>query len=144
MTDDAPGIGLANASATTVEIGSLSRAAGRGGVWAAVGSVLGAIAASSCCIMPLALFSLGASGAWIGALAGLTPYQPIFIAITAVFLVAGYRIAYRRRKAAACGEDGACTAPRSWLFVRSALWLASVLVVVAAAFPYLAPYLLGA
>src|SRR5262249_51569837 len=32
---------------------------------AAVGLV-GALAASSCCILPLVLFSLGVSGAWIG------------------------------------------------------------------------------
>lgn len=143
MTEDVSGVSFSGASAANVEIERLSRAAGRGGVWAAGGSVLGALAASSCCILPLVLFTMGASGAWIGTFGRLMPYQPIFIAITAVFLVAGYRIAYRRRKAAACGEDGACSTPRSWLLVRSALWLASVLVVAAAAFPYLAPALLG-
>ena len=34
--------------------------------WAAAGGILGALAASSCCILPLALFMLGISGAWIG------------------------------------------------------------------------------
>ncbi len=33
----------------------------------AAGGILGALAASSCCILPLVLFSLGISGAWIGA-----------------------------------------------------------------------------
>jgi mercuric ion transport protein len=42
----------------------------------AAGGVLGAFAASSCCIAPLALFSLGISGAWIGNLTALAPYQP--------------------------------------------------------------------
>ena len=32
----------------------------------AAGGLLGALAASSCCILPLALFGLGVSGAWIG------------------------------------------------------------------------------
>src|SRR3546814_4499833 len=45
--------------------------------WAAAGSILGAIAASSCCILPLVLFSLGAGGAWIANLTALAPYQPI-------------------------------------------------------------------
>ena len=33
---------------------------------AATGGILGAIAASSCCILPLVLFTLGVSGSWIG------------------------------------------------------------------------------
>ncbi len=48
----------------------------------ATGGILGAIAASSCCIAPLVLFSLGSSGAWIGNLTALAPYQPYFIAAT--------------------------------------------------------------
>jgi len=42
----------------------------------AVGSLAGALAASSCCILPLVLFSLGVSGAWIGNFTRLAPYQP--------------------------------------------------------------------
>ena len=45
----------------------------------AAGGILGAIAASSCCIAPLVLFSLGISGAWIGNLTALAPYQPYFV-----------------------------------------------------------------
>src|SRR6266851_5223734 len=52
----------------------------------AAGGVLGALAASSCCIVPLVLFSLGVSGAWIGNLTRLAPYQPYFIAATAACL----------------------------------------------------------
>ena len=37
----------------------------------AVGGVLAALAASSCCIVPLALFGLGISGAWIANLTRL-------------------------------------------------------------------------
>ena len=40
---------------------------------AAAGGILGALAASSCCILPLALFMLGISGAWIGNLTTLAP-----------------------------------------------------------------------
>lgn len=45
--------------------------------WVAAGGVLGAIAASSCCVLPLVLFSVGIGGAWIGNLTALAPYQPI-------------------------------------------------------------------
>jgi mercuric ion transport protein len=57
-------------------------AAGRTQKLVAVGGVLAAIAASSCCIVPLLLFSLGVSGAWIGNLTRLAPYQPIFVVVT--------------------------------------------------------------
>jgi mercuric ion transport protein len=53
----------------------------------AAGGVLGALAASSCCILPLVLFSLGVSGAWIGNLTRLAPYQPVFIAATIACLL---------------------------------------------------------
>ena len=51
----------------------------------AAGGLLGALAASSCCILPLAMFGLGVSGAWIGNLTQLAPYQPYFIAATTAF-----------------------------------------------------------
>jgi len=39
-----------------------------------VGGGLRAAAASSCCILPLALFTVGISGAWIANLTALEPY----------------------------------------------------------------------
>ena len=71
----------------------------------ALGGILGAIAASSCCIAPLVLFSLGISGAWIGNLTALAPYQPYFIAATLACLGYGYWLVYRRKKIACA--DGA-------------------------------------
>ena len=67
----------------------------------AVGGILGALAASTCCIIPLILFSLGISGAWIGNLTVLEPYKSIFIVITLGFLGYGYWIVYRKSKACA-------------------------------------------
>jgi len=60
-----------------------------------VGGVLGALAASSCCVVPLVLFGLGISGAWIVNLTQLAPYQPYFVAATAASLGAGYWLVYR-------------------------------------------------
>jgi mercuric ion transport protein len=40
----------------------------------AMGGLLGAVAASSCCVLPLVLFGLSVSGAWIGNLTQLAPY----------------------------------------------------------------------
>ena len=70
----------------------------------AIGGILGAIAASSCCIAPLVLFSLGIGGAWIGNLTALAPYQPYFIAATLACLGYGYWLVYRREKIACHGR----------------------------------------
>src|ERR1700736_6194274 len=76
----------------------------------AAGGILGAIAASSCCIAPLVLFSLGISGAWIGNLTALAPYQPYFIAATLACLGYGYWLVYRR-KTVTCADEAACSRP---------------------------------
>ncbi len=102
------------------------------------GGVLGAVAASSCCLVPLLLLSAGASGAWIGNLTAMMPYQWIFILITVGFLAAGVTMVRRRAGAEACGE-AVCANPASRRVVKSALWGASALVLVAAVYPYLAP-----
>jgi mercuric ion transport protein len=110
--------------------------------WLAAGGVLGALASSACCILPVVLFSFGASGAWLGNLSALSPYQPIFIAITLGFLASGFWLAYRRPKAA-CDGSAACARPGSRGIVKAALWSATLLVAAALAFPYVAPALLG-
>lgn len=106
------------------------------------GSVLGALAMSSCCIVPLVLFSLGITGAWIGNLTSLYPYKPYFFVATAVFLGLGFYRTYRKPGAAACDADGQCGTPLSMRITKSALWLSTVLVLAALAFPYYAPLLL--
>ncbi len=108
----------------------------------AAGGILGAIAASTCCIVPLVLFSLGISGAWIGSLTALSAYQPIFIAITLGFLGYGFWMVYRKPKIA-CADGEACARPLPNRVVKSALWLATALVLLAFAWPYLVPLILG-
>lgn len=100
-----------------------------------VGSVLGAIAASSCCVVPFVLFTLGISGAWISNLTALAPYQPIFVAFTLACLAGGFFTLYRKRKAA-CADDSYCARPASDRVAKAALWSATVLVGAALAFPY--------
>lgn len=107
------------------------------------GSVLGALAVSSCCIVPLALFSLGVTGAWIGNLTALYPYKMYFLVPTAAFLAAGFHQVYRQPKAVACEEGSHCATPISDRINKIALWSATLLIAAALAFPYLAPVLLG-
>ena len=76
----------------------------------AAGGLLGALAASSCCILPVVLFSLGISGAWIGNFTQLAPYQPYFLAATIAFLGTGYWLVHRASKRACVGGE-ACARP---------------------------------
>lgn len=109
----------------------------------AAGSILGALAATSCCIVPLVLFSLGAGGAWIGNLTALSPYQPYIIAVTLVFLASGFYMVYRKPKAEACEPGGYCASPKSTRVTKIALWMSTVIVAAAISFNFLAPYLLN-
>lgn len=104
----------------------------------ATGGIMGALAASTCCILPLVLFSLGISGAWIGQLTALSPYQPIFIAFTVLCLGYGYWLVYRKPKIA-CDESAACARPLPNRLVKFMLWLATALVALAFAWPVIVP-----
>ena len=114
----------------------------RGQKLAAVGGVIGALAASSCCILPVIFFSLGIGGAWIGNFTQLAPYQPYFIAATLAFIGTGYWLSYRSSKAA-CAAGEACARPLPNRLVKIALIAATVIVIAAWAFDYVAPYLLS-
>lgn len=109
----------------------------------AVGGIFGALAASSCCIVPLLLFSLGIGGAWIGNLTALAPYKPVFVAGTAGLLGYGFYLVYWKPRRA-CAEGAACARPISNRLVQLGLWIATVLVIAAFAFDYVAPLLLRA
>ena len=107
----------------------------------AAGSIVGALGASSCCILPLVLFSLGISGAWIGNLTALAPYKPYFAAATLGLLGYGYYIVYLKPNRACA--DGSCARPLPNRLVKLSLWIATVLVLAALAFDYVAPLLLA-
>jgi len=104
----------------------------------AAAGILGSVAASSCCIIPLLLFSLGVSGAWIGNLTRLAPYQPLFIAVTLVSLCCGYWLVLRTRRTA-CAAGAACARPLPNKVVTLALVIATLLVAAAVVVDFLAP-----
>jgi len=107
--------------------------------WFAAGGVLGAILASACCIGPLILVTLGVAGAWIGNLTALEPYKPYFIAATIVFLGLGFWQVYFRKRPS-CQEGSYCARPESSLITRTALWIATILVALAASIELWAPW----
>jgi mercuric ion transport protein len=53
---------------------------------ALAGAALAAIGASLCCLGPLALVSVGVSGAWISNLTALEPYRWVFAAVAVGFM----------------------------------------------------------
>ena len=93
----------------------------------AAGGVIGAVLASTCCIVPLVLITLGASGAWIGNLRALKDYQPFFVVLTLSFLAAGFWQVYWKSDKS-CDDDSVCATPKSEMIVKSALWVATILV----------------
>lgn len=107
---------------------------GRGAL--AVGG-FAAVLASSCCLGPLVLVTLGFSGAWIGNLTVLEPYRPVFIGAALVALFFAYRSIFR--PAQACKPDEVCAVPQVRTAYKVIFWIAAALVLVALAFPYVLP-----
>lgn len=105
-----------------------------------VAGVAGAVAASSCCVIPLALATLGVSGAWIGALTSLSPYQPLFIAFAVSCLGAGFWLVYRAGGAACAVDSGRNLRLRRFLgnvvWVKVALWAGAALVAASVGIDY--------
>src|SRR5579859_466916 len=85
-----------------------------------------AVLASTCCLGPLVLVTLGFSGAWIGNLTVLEPYRPIFIgaAFVALFF-AGKRIF---RPAQACAPGEVCAVPMVRTTYKIIFWVVAALV----------------
>jgi mercuric ion transport protein len=102
----------------------------------AAGGILGALAASSCCILPLLFLSVGISGAWMGNLTAMAPYQPFFTAITFGFLGYGYYLVYFKPRQA-CADGDVCGTPVSHRITKIALFAGTLLVLAATVAQYI-------
>ena len=95
-----------------------------------------AVLASSCCLGPLVLVLLGASGAWIGNLAALEPYRFLFLGLTlAALTLAGIRI-FRPTKA--CAAAGVCASPQTRFTQKVFFSVVAALALIALLFPFFA------
>ena len=101
------------------------------------GALVAGLAASACCLGPLVLAIVGIGGA-ASALV-LEPYRPYLLVLTAGFLGLAFYLTYRRP--AACGPGEACEMPKANRAGRILLWLVTLVVVLAATFPYYSRYL---
>jgi mercuric ion transport protein len=115
---------------------------GRAPAALAIAGLVAALAASSCCIVPLALFALGVSGAWIANLTRLAPYQPVFIAAALVCLGGGGWLVHRASRQV-CADGVLCARTLSLRLVRSVLIVAALLVAGAIAFNTLGSLILS-
>lgn len=92
--------------------------------------------ASACCLGPLVLIMVGISGAWIGHMTALEPYQPFFVgaSLLALFLAA------RRiwRPVAACDAAQVCARPSVNGAYKLIFGAVVLLLVTAVAFPLIA------
>ena len=104
----------------------------------AAGGLIGALLASSCCIVPFLLLTLGVGGAWVGNLTALAPYQPIFLTVAIVLLAAGFWKVYRKPENS-CAPGSYCATPASGRVIRVALWAATLLIIAAVAVNLIAP-----
>ena len=97
-----------------------------------------AILASTCCLGPLVLILLGFSGAWIGNLTALEPYRPFFIGMALVALFFARQRIWR--PVAACQPGEVCALPQVRRSYQFLFGLVAFLVLIALAFPYIAPF----
>jgi len=96
-------------------------------------SLFAAIAASLCCVLPI-VFALGGF-AIVGASAFFESLRSYFLIATSGMLGISFYLAYRKPKSA-CEPGSACARPQVNRFERIGLWIATVLVIAFAAFPY--------
>lgn len=106
--------------------------------WLAAGGVIGAVLASACCVVPLLFVMLGISGAWIGNLTALEPYKPYVAGVALLFIGLGFREVYFK-VAPACVDGSWCARPHSAVLTKTALWIATLVVLLALTINWWAP-----
>ena len=106
--------------------------------WLATGGILGAILASACCVVPLLLVLVGASGAWIGNLTKLEPYKPYVSFVTMGLIAIGFWRVYFQPKTV-CVNGSYCARPEPSLITKSALWIGAFVTLLAVTINWWAP-----
>ncbi len=101
------------------------------------GSLLAAVAASLCCTLPLIAAIAGISAAGVSGF--FAAWRPYLLGVTALLLALGFYFSYRKPRQESCEPGSACEHPAAGRYGRLGLWLATVFVVLFAAFPYYSP-----
>jgi len=98
---------------------------------------LAAILASTCCLGPLVLVSLGLGGAGVSNLAVLEPFRPWFLGAALIALFFAWRRIYR--PAVACKPGEVCAVPATRRAYKVVFWVVAALIGVGLGFPVVAP-----
>ena len=113
------------------------------GAWAStMGGVAGALAMTSCCILPLVLVSFGVGGVWIAQLTALYAYKWYTFAFASAFIGYGFWKVHRAEQGE-CSDGVACARPMNRRVMKASLWLAAIFTAIAMIFPYITPYILS-
>jgi mercuric ion transport protein len=113
------------------------------GVFAAVGAALGlgAVFASSCCAVPLLLSGLGAGAGMFSVLEAMSSFRTPLLVLGTLTVVGGWWM-WQRKRGASCEANAACAPARCAVVPVVLLSVATLLVVIAAAWDYIEPVLL--
>lgn len=103
-----------------------------------IATVLSSIGASVCCVAPLVLVLLGIGGTWIGNLAAMEPYRPLFVGLTVLFLGMSFFRLYIAPRTCALGKP--CADAEVIHRQRLIFWLVAVPVMALVSFPWIAPF----
>jgi len=97
--------------------------------WATAGGVLAALGVcAACCLLPLALLSVGVAGACVSGLDAFAAYKWPLIAVALALLGYGFYAAYIRPKRT-CAMGVACDVCGTSRTVRVGLWIATILTI---------------
>ena len=88
--------------------------------WLAAGGLLSALGASTCCVLPLSLGTLGLGGTWLSTIMALATYEMAFRVVGILLLAAGFWLVYAPPKAAP--EALACSSGSSARLTKTFLW----------------------
>ncbi|MFV1957881.1 MAG: mercuric transporter MerT family protein [Planctomycetota bacterium] len=105
----------------------------RAGLLSATGAVLAAVLASACCWLPLLLLAFGASA--VGLSAFFERFRPLFLGISAAFLLTGFYLLFLRKPRCRPGDACAVPSPGRRRIQRVVLLSAMALTVAVALFP---------
>ncbi len=89
------------------------------------GGLLAAVAASTCCVLPLSLAAVGLGGAWLSTLTVLAPYEAAFRVLAVLLLGAGFWFVYARR--AAADSAAVCPTAPSGRVTKTLLWAGAIM-----------------
>ncbi len=102
---------------------------------------LGAIVASSCCVIPLGLAALGAGAGVLTRLEAISEWRTPFLAASGVTVVTGWAAWWRRRRMACVPSSPCASHERSW-GTLALLFCATAIIAAAAGWDQIDPLLL--